>query len=256
MGSRVSKGKWITGVIDRGGVSGINLGGPNWYVRLTLNPWRQPGKPPATSPLKLDMRTPSERAFERTTAPLAAGQVRRFRVGPLDSETVGLFEIGAKVRDAVLARAKPAKPLIVRDEVLGRLVLNKAGRLFTGKRSAHGQRYTLAIDASETGDEPTLTDSLRAVARKSVVRFEKSFPAVRRRVSRDLLSLYNRTWRDDEDPAISAKVFATRISLSGVQVSPDGSMDAYFADGGLFAGHTICVTVDARAKVKHATIVG
>ncbi len=70
-----------------------------------------------------------------------------------------------------------------------------------------------------------------------------------------LLSTYNTSWRQ-QPGELSAQSFIEHLVLQGLSVGPDTSVTLDFADGGLFAGHSVLVTLDDRLRLLDAQIAG
>jgi len=66
----------------------------------------------------------------------------------------------------------------------------------------------------------------------------------------DLLSIYNERWNHTGVP-ISSEEFVDRITLEGVTLSADGSLEAYFDTLDLFTDHSIRIPVDADGSMPH-----
>jgi hypothetical protein len=58
------------------------------------------------------------------------------------------------------------------------------------------------------------------------------------------LKLYNESWVDPSQgfPRLAAQPFLEKLSLAQISIG-QGSVTLYFADGNLFAGHTVSVTL-------------
>jgi hypothetical protein len=81
----------------------------------------------------------------------------------------------------------------------------------------------------------------------------------RSKITHELLRLYNETWSAGR--ALDADNFMRRISLAEIQVSPAdfGSpccATLYYADGDLFAGHSIEVFLDADLNYAKSQLAG
>jgi hypothetical protein len=77
----------------------------------------------------------------------------------------------------------------------------------------------------------------------------------RREASEILCELKNETWAG-EDPPLSAAELALRLSLEACEIDADGLASLYFADGGLFGGHSVVVYVDAEGHFVDAKLAG
>jgi hypothetical protein len=74
----------------------------------------------------------------------------------------------------------------------------------------------------------------------------------------EYLALYNDTWRDEEegDPLLDEHEFRARlIGASIVLYDELGSATVFFGDSGMFAGHSIMISVDG-GTIRDASLVG
>ena len=107
---------------------------------------------------------------------------------------------------------------------------------------------TIALDGCK------LADCL-LLARDFVADAEALTASARAAAAHDQLENYNENWRtygiynedgttgDVTNPILNADQFANRLNLTGVNVSGSSLLEFCFSDGGLFAGHSVFVTV-------------
>ena len=136
--------------------------------------------------------------------------------------------------------AEYLRPVVLSDEVLGELTLNKDLDLFEGDVSWRGERISVSLEV-DSGCEKTW---------EQAVQLMKTMLADQERWDRDMRAFAAREltelaceWRDstDEDvPEITEESFARRIELRSIVMEVDGSFSAYFDDDDMFFGH--CVT--------------
>ena len=70
------------------------------------------------------------------------------------------------------------------------------------------------------------------------------------------LRIYNNNWRDEDDPILDEHQFCDRLTNPSIVLYDEiGAAIIYFDDLGMFAGHSIEVSVD-EGKIAHASIVG
>jgi hypothetical protein len=71
----------------------------------------------------------------------------------------------------------------------------------------------------------------------------------------NLLELYNDTWRENEDLAISKTEFAERIKINSISFDEEKDyVSIYYDDADLFAGHEIKVDVSFDGTVLKADL--
>ena len=136
--------------------------------------------------------------------------------------------------------AEYRRPVVVTDEVLGELTLDKDLDTFEGEVLWRGEQIFLVLEV-DVADEDTWADARRAM---------KTMLADQERWDRDMRAFAAREltelaceWResaDEEVPEITEESFAQRIELRTIAMDADGSFSAYFDDDDMFFGH--CVT--------------
>ena len=136
--------------------------------------------------------------------------------------------------------AEYRRPVVVTDEVLGELTLDKDLDTFEGEVLWRGEQIFLVLEV-DAADEDTWADARRAmkVMLAEQDRWDRDMRASAACELTDLAC----EWResaDEEVPEITEESFARRIELRSIAMDPDGSFSAYFDDDDMFFGH--CVT--------------
>ena len=136
--------------------------------------------------------------------------------------------------------AEYLRPVVVVDEVLGELTLDKDLDMFEGEVLWRGEQICVSLEV-DAANEDTWADARRAM---------KTMLADQERWDRDMRAFAAREltelaceWResaDEEVPEITEESFAQRIELRTIAMDVDGSFSAYFDDDDMFFGH--CVT--------------
>ena len=140
--------------------------------------------------------------------------------------------------DKVLAEYR--KPVVLNDEELGELTLDKDLDMFEGEILWRGEQICLSLEV-DAADEDTWADAVRAM-KVMLVEQERWDRDMRASAARELTELACE-WResaDEEVPEITEESFARRIELRSIAMDADGSFSAYFDDDDMFFGH--CVT--------------
>ena len=140
--------------------------------------------------------------------------------------------------DEVLAEYR--KPVVLNDEELGELTLDKDLDTFEGEILWRGEQICLSLEV-DAADEDTWADAVRAM-KVMLVEQERWDRDMRASAARELTELACE-WResaDEEVPEITEESFARRIELRSIAMDADGSFSAYFDDDDMFFGH--CVT--------------
>jgi hypothetical protein len=109
---------------------------------------------------------------------------------------------------------------------------------------------TVAVAVTSDADVPV--DRLDEVA--AIVR-RLDPQALRLAVADDYLEVYNDTWREEDDEALDRAGFAARIEPGFVDITDD-IIEIYFRDGGLFAGHSIVLSLDTGLHITDIKLAG
>lgn len=133
------------------------------------------------------------------------------------------------------------RPVVVVDEVLGELTLDKDLDMFEGEVLWRGEQICVSLEV-DAANEGTWADARRAM-KAMLAEQDRWNSDMRASAARELTDLACE-WREsaDEDvPEITEESFARRIDLRSIAMDADGSFSAYFDDDDMFFGH--CVTV-------------
>ena len=136
--------------------------------------------------------------------------------------------------------AEYRRSVVVTDEVLGELILDKDLDMFEGEVLWCGEQICLSLEV-DAADEGTWADARRAM-RVMLAEQDRWDRDMRASAARELTELACE-WResaDEEAPEITEESFARRIELRSIAMDADGSFSAYFDDDDMFFGH--CVT--------------
>ena len=136
--------------------------------------------------------------------------------------------------------AEYRRPVVVTDEVLGELTLDKDLDTFEGEILWCGEQIFLVLEV-DAADEDTWADARRAI-KVMLAEQDRWDRDMRASAARELTELACK-WResaDEEVPEITEESFAHRIELRSIAMDADGSFSAYFDDDDMFFGH--CVT--------------
>ena len=133
------------------------------------------------------------------------------------------------------------RPVVVTDEVLGELTLDKDLDMFEGEVLWRGEQICLSLEV-DAANEDTWADARRAM-KEMLAEQDRWDRDMRASAARELTELACK-WResaDEEVPEVTEESFARRIELRSIAMDADGSFSAYFDDDDMFFGH--CVTV-------------
>ena len=132
------------------------------------------------------------------------------------------------------------RPVVVTDEVLGELTLDKDLDMFEGEVLWRGEQICVSLEV-DAADEDTWADARRAM-KEMLAEQDRWDGDMRASAARELTELACE-WResaDEEVPEITEESFARRLGLTSIAMDQDASFSAYFDDDDMFFGH--CVT--------------
>ena len=158
------------------------------------------------------------------------------------------------VLDEVLAEYR--RPVVLKDEELGELSLDKDLDTFEGGVSWRGEDIDISLEV-DSSSEDTWTAAVRAMKQMMTDqdRWDRDMRAF---AARELTELAC-DWResaDEEVPEITEESFAQRLDLTSIAMDPDGSFSAYFDDDDMFFGHCVVVYGTLEDGVSSAVMAG
>jgi hypothetical protein len=221
-----------------------------WDVAFILERWRKPNGPWSEAPVYVYIPMGTKAA--------AASAARAHR----GKSAVRVTVASVRPQGDYIARAAGKPPITkitlvnepkrpkssYRDAVLGTLKVEPAFGWVSTRRKLGGSRVELTIEVADTDDEAKVMKAI-ARARPIVKQCETRLAAMRDAMTKKLLSLYNRKWRDKGRPELDAKSFRAKIEKPvELQVSAR-SATIRFSAGGLFTDHAIEVTMSASGKI-------
>ena len=152
--------------------------------------------------------------------------------------------------------AEYRRPVVLNDEELGELSLDKDLDMFEGGISWRGEDIDISLEV-DSSSEDTWTAAVAAMKQMMTDqdRWDRDMRAF---AARELTQLACE-WResaDEEVPEITEESFAQRIELTSIAMDPDGSFSAYFDDDDMFFGHCIVVYGTLEGGVSSAVMAG
>ena len=148
------------------------------------------------------------------------------------------------------------RPVVVADEELGELTLDKDYDTFEGEILWRGEQICLSLEV-DAANEDSWTAARRAMKAMSAEqgRWDRDMRAF---AARELTQLACE-WResaDEEVPEITEGSFARRIELRSIVMDAEGSFSAYFDDDDMFFGHCVVVYGTVADGVASAVMAG
>ena len=152
--------------------------------------------------------------------------------------------------------AEYRRPVVLNDEELGELSLDKDLDMFEGGISWRGEDIDISLEV-DSSSEDTWTAAVAAMKQMMTDqdRWDRDMRAF---AARELTELACE-WResaDEEVPEITEESFAQRIELTSIAMDPDGSFSAYFDDDDMFFGHCVVVYGTLADGVASAVMAG
>ena len=139
--------------------------------------------------------------------------------------------------DEVLAEYR--RPVVLEDEELGELTLDKDYDTFEGVALWRGEDIDISLEVDSSSEE---TWTAAVAAMKQMVADQDAWDRDMRTFAARELTELACEWResaDEEVPEITEESFAQRLDLTSIAMDPDGSFSAYFDDDDMFFGHCV-----------------
>jgi hypothetical protein len=215
-------------------------------------PWELDGMV-ASESLRIEIPCSEEELFSSTKGiaadamvSVSCGRPERRRGGWL---AIGRLPVSRAKGSAQLrvALAEHLKPVVVRDKVLGKLVLDRSLDAFKGRVRIAGRRCDLLLIGSRAPEFDR--------ARRTVAHIANRFAALLSAIAREMLPLYNDNWRA-ERRALGRTAFLARIRVSSITIPPSGRTSLFFRDGGLFYDHFIEVRLRPTGAISEICLAG
>ena len=153
------------------------------------------------------------------------------------------------------------KPVVIQDEVLGKLELDKDYDVFEGEIQWCGKAVRLSLEVN--AESKSSWTRARSAARKLLADCESWDKAMRDLAAKNLTGLANNWFsQDEENPRvpetapITEEELSWRISMTSLTVTSGGSFTAYFDCDELFTDHAVTVYGSLKKGVKDACIEG
>lgn len=215
--------------------------------------------------------TEEERGDVKTWSRFQKGQICRIKVRKLREEyspknmipeefnawcVVDVLEQKAVCLPLEEVWAAYSKPVVIEDEILGTLSLNRDFDMFEGYLDWRGSEISLMLEVD--ADDQSSWEDARNAARSMVAEIEKWDQSMRVFSAKALTGLANEWQEEDAGEAvpITEEIFAERISLSELTFSFEDTFTAYYEDDDMFWGHAIEICGSLEQGMESANIVG
>ena len=247
------------------GVLECSPGGVNrwdeWFLVLHLMPWRR-GKELAVWPLRIEVPM-KQAAIDAAMSSLTRGDAVRVTVGEIrrrpkleEWEAAGKppKQIALEGALAEAARAR-AVPVTIKSDVFGRMTLDRSLGWFEGKTRLWDRR--IAVSVRQTGNAENRERDERDIERAEadLRRIVRARRTIEQAIVRELLSLYNDTWRE-RGAVLTGPRFLARLRPDALAMYPGGGAQLYYKDGGLFLNHLVEVRLTKTGRVSEVGLAG
>lgn len=243
------------------GIDAKGEGEKNWALQVDCAGWRMKGGPLHESPICLAKAEIRESELDELLQQIKPGSLLRLNVfverQPREdgSAELTLLEVLGTHRDRYLEDIadRLQKPVVIEDEMLGPLTLNRRLGWYEGKTDWLGQ--TIQINLWSYGDESALPQ-LEAAAHK-LWQDQVGWSKQAGQCALDhLLDFRNEVWRGQDEPEVSREAFLEQLSLETIAIDSDGDLHFYLDDGDLFWGNCIVVFGNVDHGFKYADVDG
>jgi len=156
------------------------------------------------------------------------------------------------VLEALLEEYK--RPVVMQDELLGELTLNKQFSCFEGKADWQKRSIRITLEVDKDSEE-SRTDAAAAM-RKMLEAQDEWNRNMCAFAAQELTALANDWQEEDDAPEITRQAFAERIKLMTLVMEDDGSFMAYHDDDDMFFGHSVTVYGNLESGMKSAVMEG
>lgn len=145
----------------------------------------------------------------------------------------------ARGKKTVPATPRAGFPARLEHPQLGRFPLSPySNALYVQTLDWCGAPIQLLLEPWQPGSIPDLLQaSTELMAAREAIDVQ-----VKAAVAREMLDAYNKEWRTEPKPRLTAEAFLRTLVLESVIVQPDRAYEFLFQDGGLFDGHGIQVS--------------
>lgn len=250
----------VLGVVSPSGVGAGRSGKQElWDLLMTLNPWRVPGG--KLEPKVLSVNRPVTEAelrhYQEVLKPYSVVRLKVHlgKLPDLDFPEALLEEVVDVDRSDAELNEKAAElqqPVKFDDPTLGTFTLDRSVDWFAAEAEWLGTPVRLSLSATEPAEIENALKTAHSLWKEQETWNQRILDYA----VKELLSLKNGTWPDEDESEVTADQFKARMKLEAVTIDPDGAFEFWHDDGDLFWGHSIQVAGDIGKGLKDAGIRG
>ncbi len=249
----------IEGVVGPNGATAGKSGGESrWTTTLTLQPWRVAGEPLRATSLTLRRQVDdAELRAHREAAPPYASidlQARLLEDADLAGPEGWIESMPRAIDDAELAEhaRRLRLPVTYQDDQFGTCTLDRQVDWFDAKAQWHGASVQVHLQTGTLDALPAVLAQAHRLWREEDVWHARLIE----RALTDLLTLKNESWREEDEPAVTADEFVARLAPQSVCIDAQGAFEFCFFDGDLFWGHAVMIDGSLESGPTRANIAG
>ncbi len=250
----------ITGLVGVSGSSASKIGNDHlWSLTIKFDAWRVGSGNLRRDPLTV-RRKVSELELKKIRKKITAETIIKIRARVSDDNIFGspqaLLEeiIKTNISDTVLNSCleELKKPVTYADGVFG---------IFTFDRGLNWYRANVnwIEDSINLNLSIESNDDLNAALQTAHVLWNDKVMwnnLIRDYAVRELLSLKNESWLEEDEIEVTGEQFKDRMSLESITIYSDGSFEFWHDDGDLFWGHSILISGSLSKGLTDADIPG
>ncbi|OZI12968.1 hypothetical protein CEW92_03715 [Bacillaceae bacterium SAS-127] len=240
---------------------GASRGGDNslWNASINLIAWKNLHKDQTV--IKEEIRLEwlvSDQEWGKTKELLTANTVVKLQVRKAESSMMLVQVLETPYKDDELESVlqEAMKPVFYQDEILGEFELDKRVKTFEKRISWAGAECDLCFDWRE--DEHIMKSALETAYALFKEQSEWSIK-ISMYAAEELVELANDWLQDNEDSEvdeITKEMFIDLMTLTSINVYPEGEFEMFFSDGDMFWGHCIIVDGNINGVLTSAEIAG
>lgn len=248
----------IIGLVGANGAAGVRATGDPWSLVMDLVAWRKVGGAMQRDRLIVCEEVTHELLTARRAA-IGPYQIVRFNARFEPSEnpdwlraTVTEFLGVADDSDLATEAIRLQQPVLHTDPRFGVLRFSRELNWYEGRAAWMNTPVKLYLEAA---NEAALADVCPHAYRlwDEQIQWDSQ---IRPKIIAEFLDLKNETWRDEDEPALSADEFIGRLSIDSIMVHLDGSFIIYYNDDDMFSGHSIEVLGSFDEGITAASLAG
>ncbi len=140
----------------------------------------------------------------------------------------------------------------IQDGIIGTLTFNEQHQWFETKYQTQDNAFEVYIDIDNRAE----TLEILPIVHTVLNRLETVDNTMRDFAAEQLLEAKNDNWREEDEPELTKDDFMSRMSIETISFDEDGEYEIWYADGDLFWGHSITVSVDRKGQPVRTDIHG